>query len=76
MDVHPTGLASAASHEDLGISLEHEAPDYGGVAKAAANNQLWTTKVTKAADLENALETAIHVVAIEKKSALLDVLVS
>ena len=75
VDVHPSGLASACSNSELGIALEDESPDYTEVAKAAANGHLWTSKVTKVADLERSLREAIRIVVEEKTSAVLDVVV-
>ncbi|BDD62560.1 hypothetical protein MPDQ_000922 [Monascus purpureus] len=74
-DVHPRGVATKLSNADLGISLEEEGPDYGEVAKAAANGYLWTRKVAKVGDLEGALREAIRVVVEERISAVLDVIV-
>lgn len=73
-DVHPQGLAKALSDAELGISLEEDGPNYGEVAKAAANGNLWTKKVEKVADLEDALKEGIHVV-VEKMSAVVDVVI-
>ena len=74
-DVHPQGAANKASNAELGISLEEDGPDYSGVAKAAANGHLWTKKVTRVGELEPALREAVRVVAEEKISAVLDVVV-
>ncbi|KAL1986059.1 hypothetical protein VTN96DRAFT_7072 [Rasamsonia emersonii] len=75
VDVHPQGIAHATSNEDLGISLEADGPNYGEVAKAAANGHLWTTRVTRAADLEGALTEGKRVVLEEKISAVVDVVI-
>lgn len=74
-DVHPQGLAKALSDAELGISLEEDGPNYGEVAKAAANGNLWTKKVEKVADLEDALKEGIHVVVEKKMSAVVDVVI-
>ncbi|KAL2009631.1 hypothetical protein VTN00DRAFT_5438 [Thermoascus crustaceus] len=74
-DVHPQGLAKGVSDTDLGISLEEDGPNYGEIAKAAANGNLWTRKVERVADLEEALKEGIHVVLEKKISAVLDVVI-
>lgn len=74
-DVHPQGLATGVSNADLGISLEQDGPDYGQVAKAAANGNLWTKKVERVADLEEVLKEAVSVVVNKKISAVVDVVI-
>ncbi|GAE00024.1 acetolactate synthase, putative [Paecilomyces variotii No. 5] len=74
-DVHPQGLATGVSNAELGISLEQDGPDYGQVAKAAANGNLWTKKVERVADLEEVLKEAISVVVEQKISAVVDVVI-
>lgn len=75
VDVHPQGLAKGVSNTDLGISLEEDGPNYGEIAKAAANGNLWTKKVERVADLEEALKEGIHVILEKKISAVLDVVI-
>ncbi|OJJ49274.1 hypothetical protein ASPZODRAFT_129700 [Penicilliopsis zonata CBS 506.65] len=75
VDVHPRGNASKLSNADLGISLENDGPNYGEVARAAANGHLWTRKVEQASALEEALREAVRVVTEEKISAVLDVII-
>jgi thiamine pyrophosphate-dependent acetolactate synthase large subunit-like protein len=75
VDVHPQGVASESTNEDLGISLELDGPNYGEVAKAAANGHLWTKRVTRVADLEQALIEGKKVVMEQKMSAVVDVIV-
>jgi thiamine pyrophosphate-dependent acetolactate synthase large subunit-like protein len=75
-DVHPQGIAHGESNADLGISLQADGPNYGEVAKAAANGNLWTKKVTKVAELEPTLLEAVRVVEEQKMSAVVDVTIS
>lgn len=75
VDVHPQGVASTATNQDLGISLELDGPNYGEVAKAAANGHLWTKRVTRVADLKDVLIEAKKVVLEQKMSAVVDVIV-
>lgn len=56
--MHPDGLGSKATNEELNISLA-PTPDYAGIAKAAACGDLFTEKVTKAKDLEGVLQKAV-----------------
>jgi hypothetical protein len=56
--VHPDGLGSKATNEELNISFT-PTPDYSGIAKAAAGGQLLAEKVSKADDLEGLLKRAI-----------------
>lgn len=59
--VHPHGLGSQSTNEEINISFD-PVPDYSGIAKAAAGGDLYAAKVDKAADLENALTRAIEAV--------------
>uniref|UniRef100_A0A093XWM0 Putative acetolactate synthase large subunit n=2 Tax=Talaromyces marneffei PM1 TaxID=1077442 RepID=A0A093XWM0_TALMA len=59
----------------LGISLELDGPNYGEVAKAAANGHLWTKRVTRVGDLKDVLIEAKKVVLEQKMSAVVDVIV-
>jgi thiamine pyrophosphate-dependent acetolactate synthase large subunit-like protein len=61
-DVHPDGMAASMSDGELGIDLEFDGPDYGGIAKAASNGNLWTRKVERCEELEQALQDAIEAV--------------
>jgi len=56
--VHPDGLGSKATNEELNISFA-PVPDYAGIAKAAAGGNLFAEKVAKAADLEDVLKRAV-----------------
>jgi len=59
--VHPDGLGSKATNEEINISFD-PAPDYAGIAKAAAGGNIHAARVDKAADLEEALRKAIEAV--------------
>ncbi|KAI9036467.1 thiamine diphosphate-binding protein [Aspergillus affinis] len=74
-DVHPQGRAASLTNRDLGISLVEDGPNYGEVAKAAVNGNLWTRPVTRADELDEAIKEGIRVVLEEKKSAVLDVII-
>ncbi len=72
--VHPHGLGSTATNEEINISFD-PIPDYSGIAKAAAGGDLFTAKVGKAAELEGVLRKASEVVQ-GGQSAVLDVKVA
>ena len=57
--VHPEGLGSKATNEELNISFT-PSPDYSGIAKAAAGGNLLAEKVSKAEDLEDVLKRAVE----------------
>ncbi|KAI5863318.1 thiamine diphosphate-binding protein [Durotheca rogersii] len=59
--VHPDGLGSKATNEEINISFD-PVPDYGGIAKAAAGGEIFTARVDKAQDLERTIREAIKVV--------------
>jgi thiamine pyrophosphate-dependent acetolactate synthase large subunit-like protein len=59
--VHPDGLGSKATNEEINISFD-PVPDYSGIAKAAAGGDLHTARVDKAADLGEVLKKAIEAV--------------
>jgi hypothetical protein len=71
--VHPNGLGSKATNEELNISLA-PTPDYSGIAKAAAGGQLLAEKVSKAEDLEGLLKRAVDSVK-SGTSAVIDAVV-
>ncbi|TAQ87730.1 hypothetical protein B7494_g3964 [Chlorociboria aeruginascens] len=56
--VHPDGLGSKATREELNISFA-PTPDYAGIAKAAAGGNLFAEKVADALELEDVLKRAI-----------------
>ncbi|KAJ4290002.1 hypothetical protein N0V88_006803 [Collariella sp. IMI 366227] len=60
--VHPEGLGSQATNEEINIAIDGPIPDFGGIAKAAAGGDLYTARVDQAADLEKVLKEAIEVV--------------
>lgn len=76
VDVHPEGVAAGMSNRDLGISLVEDGPDYGEVARAAANGNLWSKRVRRVGELDEALREGVRVVVEERKSAVLDVVIS
>ena len=71
--VHPNGLGSKATNEELNISLA-PTPDYSGIAKAAAGGELLAEKVSKAEDLEGLLKRAVDTVK-SGTSAVIDAVV-
>ncbi|PWY88103.1 thiamine diphosphate-binding protein [Aspergillus sclerotioniger CBS 115572] len=75
-DVHPTGVAAGLSNADLGISLVQDGPDYGLVAKAAANGNLWTKRVGCVRELDGAIREGVRVVSEEGMSVVLDVIIA
>ncbi|KAK5989718.1 hypothetical protein PT974_07977 [Cladobotryum mycophilum] len=56
--VHPDGLGSKASNEEINISFD-PSPDYGGIAKAATDGNLFAAKVGNTSELEEVLKKAI-----------------
>ncbi|KAK3681640.1 thiamine pyrophosphate enzyme, N-terminal TPP binding domain-containing protein [Podospora appendiculata] len=69
--VHPDGLGSKATNEEINISFAPVLPDYGGIAKAAAGGDVFVAKVDKAADLDEVLRRGIEAVQ-SGQSAVLD----
>ena len=61
MLVHPNGLGASATNEEINISF-NPAPDYSGIAKAAAGGELFAAKVDDSAELEGVLKQAIQAV--------------
>ncbi len=59
--VHPDGLGSQATNEEINISFA-PVPDYAGIAKAAAGGDLFAARVDQAADLDRVLGEAIAAV--------------
>ncbi|KAH8805605.1 thiamine pyrophosphate enzyme, N-terminal TPP binding domain-containing protein [Xylogone sp. PMI_703] len=57
--VHPNGLGSKATNEEINISFS-PVPDYSGIAKAAAGGNLYAQRVSEAQDLERVLKEAIQ----------------
>ncbi|KAL1852388.1 hypothetical protein Daus18300_012221 [Diaporthe australafricana] len=69
--VHPNGLGSTATNEEINISFD-PVPDYSGIAKAAAGGNLHAAKVDSAKDLDAVLKEAIESVK-KGQAAVLDV---
>ncbi|KAI8627321.1 thiamine pyrophosphate enzyme [Xylariaceae sp. FL1651] len=59
--VHPEGLGSTATNEEINISFD-PVPDFAGIAKAAAGGDLFAAKVDKADVLEETIKKAIEAV--------------
>ncbi|KAL4874505.1 thiamine diphosphate-binding protein [Aspergillus karnatakaensis] len=57
--VHPDGLGSQVSNDELNIAFSPP-PDYSGIARAASNNTIFAAKVSEASDLEGVLREAIR----------------
>ena len=72
--VHPDGLGSTASNEEINISFD-PSPDYAGIAKAAAGGDLFAARVDQADQLEDTIRQAISAVQ-AGQSAVLDCKVS
>ncbi|KAI1360515.1 thiamine pyrophosphate enzyme [Xylaria arbuscula] len=70
MLVHPQGLGSTATNEEINISFD-PVPDYSGIAKAAAGGDLFAARVEKADQLDETLKQAIEAVE-DGQSAVLD----
>ncbi|GAB7355537.1 hypothetical protein MBLNU459_g6018t2 [Dothideomycetes sp. NU459] len=75
-DVHPGGAAARASDDVLGIDLSEVGPDYVGIAKASSGNRMWGKQVRAGDELAGALEEAVKVVLEERRSAILEVVVT
>lgn len=72
--VHPEGLGSKATNEEINISFD-PAPDYSGIAKAAADGDIFAARVSELADLEGVLKEAITYVE-NGRSAVVDIKVA
>ncbi|KZL86912.1 thiamine pyrophosphate enzyme [Colletotrichum incanum] len=72
--VHPDGEGSKATNEEINISFD-PAPDYSGIAKAAAGGDLFAARVDKMEELEGVLKKAIETVQ-GGKPAVLDIKVA
>lgn len=72
--VHPEGLGSKATNEEINISFD-PAPDYSGIAKAAADGDIFAARVSELADLEGVLKEAIKSVE-NGQSAVVDIKVA
>ena len=57
--VHPDGLGSKATNEELNISFA-PSPDYAGIAKAAAGGNLWAGRVSTVTELDKLLPEAVE----------------
>jgi len=68
--VHPHGLGSKATNEDINISFA-PTPDYAGIAKAAAGGELYAASAGTADELEKVLSEAVKSVQ-SGRSAVVD----
>lgn len=59
--VHPDGLGSKATNDDLNIAFD-PSPNYPGIAKAASGDTIHGARVAKASELDAVLKEAIDVV--------------
>ncbi|MCJ1282234.1 hypothetical protein MMC26_001557 [Xylographa opegraphella] len=59
--VHPDGMGSKVSNEELNISFA-PTPDYAGIAKAAAGGNLWAEHASTAEQLNTLLPKAVEAV--------------
>jgi hypothetical protein len=71
--VHPDGLGSEASNEEINISFD-PVPDYAGIAKAAAGGNLFTAKIRTASEIEATLKSAVEAV-LAGQAAVVDAMV-
>ncbi|KJZ76487.1 hypothetical protein HIM_04216 [Hirsutella minnesotensis 3608] len=56
--VHPEGVGSTATNEEANLSFD-PSPDYAGIAKAAADGNMFAARVSEASELEGVLKEAI-----------------
>ncbi|GJN67675.1 hypothetical protein PLIIFM63780_005118 [Purpureocillium lilacinum] len=56
--VHPDGLGSKATNEEANISFD-PTPDYSGIAKAAADGDIFAARVGHVSELDSVLKEAI-----------------
>lgn len=59
--VHPDGLGSKSTNDDLNIAFE-PSPNYPGIARAASGDSIHAARVADARDLDSVLKEAISVV--------------
>ena len=57
--VHPDGVGSQATNEDINISFA-PTPDYAGIARAAAGGELWAGRAGTVEELAKALPEAVR----------------
>lgn len=68
--LHPHGYASRAENPGVGFA---PVPDYAGIAAAAGG--AFARKVTLRAEVDEAIDAALYAVRVEKRAAVLDVVV-
>lgn len=72
--VHPDGLGSKATNEEINISF-NPTPDYAGIAKAAGCGEIFAGRAGTTAELDSVLQEAIEKVK-GGQSAVIDVKVA
>ncbi|TDL15025.1 thiamine diphosphate-binding protein [Rickenella mellea] len=70
MGVHPGGMGSTLSGQQLTVGFGPDPPDYSQIAVAAGG--AWGKRVNEAADLRGTLSEAVNVVMNEKRCAVVD----
>ena len=73
LGMHPHGLGSKASAQQLSVSFGPDMADYAGIAAAAGG--AWGRRVVRAEDVQSVLEEAVRVVTEEKRSAVVDFII-
>ncbi|KAJ2975863.1 hypothetical protein NQ176_g5275 [Zarea fungicola] len=72
--VHPTGLATTATNDEINIAF-NPTPDYAGIAKAAGCGDIFAGRASTTAELPTVLEAAIASVK-AGKAAVVDCIVA
>lgn len=68
--MHPNGLGSKVSNDELNIAFT-PTPDYAGIAKAAAGGNIWAEHASTAEELGRLLPEAVEAV-MQGRAAVLD----
>lgn len=71
--MHPDGLGSKASNNEINISFD-PVPDYAGIAKASAGNNLFAARIKVASEIEATLRRAVQAV-MAGQTAVVDAMV-
>ena len=71
--MHPDGLGSKATNEEINISFD-PVPDYAGIAQAASGGNLFTAKIKAASEIEATLRSAVKAV-LAGQTAVVDAIV-
>ena len=67
--MHPTGLGSRLTNEEINISFA-PTPDYAGIAKAAAGGEVWAGRAGTVEELAERLPEAVRSMASGKGAVL------